>query len=305
MIKVFFSYSHKDEKFREELDAHLSPLRRNKIIEVWNDRVIDAGKEFDKVIDSNLLDSNIILLLISSNFINSDYCYDIEMEEALNMHNSGSASVIPIILQPCAWSTITPLTKLKVCPTDGKAITLYSNQHEAFMNVAESIKKVAENIRLKQSLKNKTLEEIRDRNSEILEEADLLTEQLEKEKALYSSRHETLIEWLAQNNELLVPKISDYIKSYHSHLELSYSIPESRSEKRTFNRNISHFIERLETSLIEERTKALDEPGFEISFNKNIYKLALNFLFDRVPQSVPTESKDIFKFNIDYLLTRI
>src|SRR3982750_501461 len=103
MVKLFFSYSHKDEALRNELETHLSPLQRQGVIESWHDRRITAGKEFDSEISRNLEDSQIILLLISSDFIASNYCYEEEMKLALELHKSGRARVIPVILRPCDW----------------------------------------------------------------------------------------------------------------------------------------------------------------------------------------------------------
>ena len=83
MVKVFFSYSHRDESLRDELEVHLSALKRQGIIDTWHDRRIGSGKEIDSEISQNLEDANIILLLVSPYFIASDYCYDVEMTRAL------------------------------------------------------------------------------------------------------------------------------------------------------------------------------------------------------------------------------
>lgn len=83
MIKIFFSYSHKDEALRDELEIHLSMLKRQGIIETWYDRKIDAGSDLEEAIDKNLEDSNIVFLLVSPYFLASDYCYKIEMDHAL------------------------------------------------------------------------------------------------------------------------------------------------------------------------------------------------------------------------------
>ena len=96
-IKLFYSYSHKDELYREKLETHLSILRRNGYINEWHDRRISAGNEWEEEINFNLEDSDIILLLISSNFLASDYCYDTETIRALEKHESKEAIVIPII----------------------------------------------------------------------------------------------------------------------------------------------------------------------------------------------------------------
>lgn len=141
-VKLFFSYSHKDEELKNELEKHLSMLKRQGVISTWHDRKIDAGSTLDKEIDKNLKDSDIILLLISVDFLASDYCYDIEMKEALKMHENRQAIVVPIILRNCDW-TSAPFSKLLALPTDGKSITTWSDKDSAFLNVTKGIKNIA------------------------------------------------------------------------------------------------------------------------------------------------------------------
>src|SRR5215207_2922804 len=100
MIKLFFSYSHRDEELRDELETHLSALKRQGVIETWHDCRISAGEEFDGEISRHLENSQIILLLVSSHFIASDYCYGLEMTRALELHRTREARVIPVILHP-------------------------------------------------------------------------------------------------------------------------------------------------------------------------------------------------------------
>jgi hypothetical protein len=138
-IEVFFSYSHKDEQLRDELSSHLAILKRRHVINGWHDRRIGAGREWEKEIDEHLNSSQIVLLLVSSDFLASDYCYDIEVKRAMQRHEAGEARVIPIILRDVDWKGA-PFSRLKALPKDGKAITSWSNRDEAFRNVAEGIK---------------------------------------------------------------------------------------------------------------------------------------------------------------------
>lgn len=142
MVKLFFSYSHRDESLRDELEIHLSALRRQGVIETWHDRRIGAGKEFDSEISEHLETAQIILLLISPYFIASDYCYDIEMKRALERHNAGEARVIPVILHPCDWHNL-PFGKLTAVPKDGKAVSKYPNHHEAFLEITLAVREAA------------------------------------------------------------------------------------------------------------------------------------------------------------------
>jgi hypothetical protein len=136
---LFFSYSHIDESLRDQLEKHLSGLKRQGLIEAWHDRRISAGKNIGEAIDSNLDVANVILLLISPDFIASDYCYEREMSRAMEKHKAGTAQVIPIILRPCDWHDL-PFGNLSAAPRDGKAITLWPNIDEAFLDVVKAIK---------------------------------------------------------------------------------------------------------------------------------------------------------------------
>ena len=97
-MEVFLSYSHQDEELRNQLEKHLSILRRQGVVDVWSDHRIGPGQEIGGKIDQHLESADIILLLVSSDFLDSDYCYDIEMTRAMQHHEQGGARVIPVIL---------------------------------------------------------------------------------------------------------------------------------------------------------------------------------------------------------------
>lgn len=139
MAKVFFSYSHKDEVLRDELEKHLSILKRQGFIEAWHDRRIGAGGELAHEISQNLETADVILLLVSSDFLASDYCYDVEMKRAMERHEAGAARVIPVILRPCDWQDAS-LGKLLATPLDGKAVTRFPTLDDAFVEVVAAIK---------------------------------------------------------------------------------------------------------------------------------------------------------------------
>jgi TIR domain len=111
-VEVFCSYSHQDERLWGKLQRHLTPLKRSGYISEWYDRKIDAGAEWAVEIDAHLNSATIVLLLISSDFLASDYCYGVEMKRALERHEKGEASVIPVILRPVLWSG-EPFAKLQ------------------------------------------------------------------------------------------------------------------------------------------------------------------------------------------------
>ncbi|NEU71868.1 toll/interleukin-1 receptor domain-containing protein [Hassallia byssoidea VB512170] len=144
-VKVFFSYSHKDEVLRDDLATHLSLMKRKGVIEAWHDREITAGAEWANAIDDNLNAADIILLLVSANFLASDYCYDIEMQRAMERHEAKEARVIPIILKPTDWSDA-PFAKLQALPKNAKAVTTWQDKDEAFLNIAQGIRRVVEDM---------------------------------------------------------------------------------------------------------------------------------------------------------------
>ena len=139
MVQVFFSYSHKDEELRNELETHLALLKRQGVISAWHDRRISAGNNIGTTISGELEDSEVVLLLVSANFLSSDYCYEKELARALEKERAGSAIVIPVILHPCDWHSA-PFGQLRATPTDGKAISLFANQHEALTIVAKDVR---------------------------------------------------------------------------------------------------------------------------------------------------------------------
>jgi CheY-like chemotaxis protein len=144
-LKVFFCYSHRDEQMRDRLDAHLSTLKHMWIVQTWHDRKISVGEEWDKSIDRYLKTADLILLLISPDFLRSEYCYRKEMAHALERHNKGDARVIPVILRPVDWENA-PFSILQALPTDGKPITRFSNRDEGYLAAARGIRKAAEEL---------------------------------------------------------------------------------------------------------------------------------------------------------------
>ncbi len=145
-IGVFISYAREDEKPRKNLEKHLKSLQHEGIISVWYDRNISAGTEWKYQIDMHLDAAQLILLLISPDFLASDYCYSKEMVRAIERHDNGKARVIPIILRRINWQS-TPFGQLKALPIDGRPVTgsTWRNQDEALFNVTESIIEVIAN----------------------------------------------------------------------------------------------------------------------------------------------------------------
>jgi len=143
MAKLFFSYCHADEALRDRLEVHLSMMKHQGLIETWHDRGITAGSDLDSTIKENLETADVILLLVSADFIASWYCFSVEMKRALERHAEGSARVIPVILEACDWHPA-PFGKLLAVPKDGKAVTTWPNQAEAWTDVTRQIRKAIE-----------------------------------------------------------------------------------------------------------------------------------------------------------------
>src|SRR5437667_2287870 len=134
-VKIFFCYAHEDEALLNKLKTHLKPLQRQGLIDVWHDRDISAGTEWEQEISERLNEATIILLLVSPDFMNSDYCYSVEMKRALERHEREKACVvIPIILRPIDLQGV-PFEKLQALPTNAELITCWRNRDEAFLDV--------------------------------------------------------------------------------------------------------------------------------------------------------------------------
>jgi len=139
-VEVFYSYAHADEDFRVELVKHLRLLERQGVITGWHDRNISAGTEWKDAIDNHLESAGIILLLISADFLASDYCYDIELKRAMERHAEGKARVIPVILRNCDWSSAL-FGKLQALPRNARPIAHWDRPDDAYTDVVAGIKK--------------------------------------------------------------------------------------------------------------------------------------------------------------------
>lgn len=141
-VKIFCCYAHKDGTLLKKLKTHLRPLQREGLIDVlWRDGDISAGTEWEREISKHLNEAQTILLLISPDFIASEYCYSKEMLHAIERHNRGEALVIPIILRPVYWHG-TPFSNLQVLPPDARPVTdpYWVTQDRAFLKVTEAIR---------------------------------------------------------------------------------------------------------------------------------------------------------------------
>jgi len=137
-IKLFYCYAHEDKTLRDELQVSLAGLRRQYQLANWYDREILPGEKWEEAIDKHLSTADVILLLISPHFVDSDYCYGKEMQQALERHHAGNCCVIPILLRPTYWEE-TPFSTIQMLPTDARPVTSWSDRYEAFHDVAKGI----------------------------------------------------------------------------------------------------------------------------------------------------------------------
>ena len=149
-VKIFCCYAHEDEELLDKLKTHLRPLQRGGLIDVWHDRNISAGTEWEQEIKEQLNAADIILLLVSPDFMASEYCYSIEMKRAMKRHEAKEACVIPVILRPVRWKRI-PFSMLQALPKNARPVTKWPNRDEAFSDVAEGILNVVEELTKKMS----------------------------------------------------------------------------------------------------------------------------------------------------------
>ena len=145
-IEVFFSYAHEDEELRDELAKHLKLLERQKVISAWYDRDISAGDDWKQEIEQRLNSADVILLLISADFLASDFCWGVELKRAMERHETVQARVIPIILREVDWKGA-PFGKLQALPKNAEPVTNWANSDQAFADIARGIRKAVSELK--------------------------------------------------------------------------------------------------------------------------------------------------------------
>jgi uncharacterized protein YjbI with pentapeptide repeats len=144
-LRLFCSYSHKDEAYLNELRTWLRGFEWRGLIEWWHDREITPGWEWEEAIDENLRMAEIIILLVTPDFMGSRYVYEQEIGKAVERHERGEARVIPIIVRPAYWKWVN-FGRLQALPKDAKPITTWPNRDEAWLDVVEGIQKAVEEL---------------------------------------------------------------------------------------------------------------------------------------------------------------
>jgi TIR domain len=137
-LNIFISYAHEDEIMKDDMEKFLITLKRDNAISVWQDRELKPGADYEKEIMDELSKADIILLLISQDFIASDFIYGKELKYAMERHENRTARVIPVILRKCDWQNLV-FGKLVALPKDGNPVSGFSDKDEAYTQVAKGI----------------------------------------------------------------------------------------------------------------------------------------------------------------------
>jgi Effector-associated domain 11/TIR domain len=147
-IRIFISYSHEDEDYKNRLVKSLAALSRMGKIKIWEDRQILGGAEWSNDIFNALKNAHITVLMVSDSFVASDFCYGKELQAAIDLNTQGKMVILPVVVRPSDWSQL-PFGKFQALPKNAKAVTSWSNQDEAWMDVAQSLRKVVGDIQSK------------------------------------------------------------------------------------------------------------------------------------------------------------
>ncbi len=216
MLKLFISYSHKDETLVSKFINHIAPLKNSGLISEWYDRKIETGEEFQNDIDNNLDNADIICLMISDSFLASKACLQ-EKDVALKLRNRKGIKVIPVIISPCAWTMHTELNPLLASPTDGKPVTSFTDQNEGWLDAINWITKSCKTVAQIKNLKTT------DEFNNFLNSADILTK----------SHHNK--ETLNLNDIFVFPKLKSYDVEEASH---KYDAENFKHDILSFNKLI-------------------------------------------------------------------
>ncbi len=180
-LKVFISYAHEDEKYKDKLYTQLAVVRRLGLIETWDDRQIDAGANWRAAIEEALETCDVALFLVSDDFIASDFINSVELTRLLKRREEEGTLLVPIIVRPCAWQHLEHISNLQVLPKDGRPIITFpvdtGERDEAWTDITERLTQWANH-----RLKEKHLAETRGEEAPRLEEERRRTEERQREE---------------------------------------------------------------------------------------------------------------------------
>ena len=141
-LSLFLSYAHADESIAEALRRHLSPLRHEGVVEAWYDRDLGPGDRWDDEISARLEAADIVIALLSADFVASEYAYGRELRRALELHQLGRLVLVPVIGRACYWQSL-PIGSLQALPDGGRPITSWDDRDSAYVTVVRGIEAAA------------------------------------------------------------------------------------------------------------------------------------------------------------------
>lgn len=156
-MHAFISYSHVDEKHLERLHKHMAMLKRDGLIDAWSDHDILAGSRLGQEISNKLEESQLFIALVSPDYIDSTYCYDKEFKRAQELADAGRLRIVPVILEPCDWLS-SPFSELLALPKDGMAISEWTNQNVAYLDIVNGIRRIVKSDNAAIKTKSSSLE---------------------------------------------------------------------------------------------------------------------------------------------------
>lgn len=145
-VRVFCAYSHRDQPYREQLVTHLSGLVRDGLIELWFDRMISPGVDWNSEIASQLDSAEIVVLLLSADFAKSEYCVGVEMKRAQERADRNDIRAVPVFIRPFHWPN-SPLHRFQGLPSNGLPVKKWKDRDDAYVDIVRGLEIVASEVR--------------------------------------------------------------------------------------------------------------------------------------------------------------
>ena len=255
----------------------------------------------NKDIKARIEEADIILLMMSSDFLAPDFCYHVELQTALRRHESGEVWVIPVILRPCHWQ-LPDLRKLLALPKDGKAITSWENRDEAWVEVVTGIMKICDYICRRENEISK-LVWLKKEEKKLFSEKDTIFKKVKKneqgistlgEELYIESEFKDAIMWLNDNQKLMSERAGKKFFSKGTDKDLDQ-----------FRFEIEKYLELIKGCLLTGRSNLIDEPIIQPTFGVPYYTDAFEFIESRIPEHLSDESIHELRKYLKYLVSRI
>jgi len=142
-ISIFLSYAKEDKPFKDKLLKHLSSMIRRNQIDIWDDEQIAGGQNWKEEIESKLRTAQVAILLVSADFLASDFINDFEIPILLERGKKGEVSIVPMLIRPVYFQG-SELSDFKGLPKSGKPISNWQNEDEAWISVVGDLVEIIE-----------------------------------------------------------------------------------------------------------------------------------------------------------------